>query len=928
MNDDFEYLKQIEEELGVELEEVDKLEWYSKGYQVNVDNHITVIGLYGCSIMNLDRIIEPLFGLSHLSTLEVRNNQISDLGPLSSLLSLSTLDVSSNQIRDLGPLSGLSHLSILGVSANQISDLGPLSSLLNLSTLGVAFNQISNLGPLSGLSNLSTLGVSWNQIRDLGPLSGLSNFLTLSVSENQINDLSPLSGLSNFSRLYVRNNQIRDLGPLFGLSNLSTLDVSGNPLKTLPFWITEFAMEIQWSEQGKDGFITFFNSPLESPPQEIVKQGKEAVKNYFRQLDEQDKDYLFEAKLLIVGEPGAGKTTLAQKLEDHNSQLPADDDTTRGIAVKPIFFPVHPEDFPSFDAEKLKGKAFRMNIWDFGGQEIYKSTHRFFLSSSSVYALVIDNRKENEDLDYWLHILEMFGGNSPIIIVQNEKQKLKRDLELAARRQRFDNIKDVCSVDFADENTARLFQLERVIRHQIRELTHIGTPVPARWASVRKALEQEKRQTITRQEYLALCQEQGITKKEDALFLSNYFHDIGVFLHFQEDSLLGGTVFLNPNWATRAVYKLLDHYLLDDQQGRFSRNDAATIWHEDEYDELRDELLRLMQKFFLTYEIDQTGSYIVPEKLPSVQPDYPKDSEHRLQLQYAYNLFMPRGIISQFIVRMHRYIINNNLVWKRGCILERDGAVAEVIEHYAERSITIHISGSNKRDFMTIIAEKLDEINKNYEKMKVDKLIPCNCRECKGLEKPFFYKYADLKRRIDKGKQDIECGNSFEMVNVRQLIDDVFNENSKGGKPMKKIFVSYSHNNVKHLERLQLHLKVLQHEGIVLDVWDDTKIKAGMQWKTEIEKALASAKVGILLVSNEFLASDFIMKYELPSLLQSAVKKGLTVLPLILQPCRYTKSKLSEFQAVNDPSEAFEDLSQSEQDRRFLKLVDRITEVI
>ncbi|TLU87350.1 MAG: TIR domain-containing protein [Chlorobium sp.] len=888
---DFYYLRQIEKELGIYLEQLDWSAWNSKGFQATTGNQITCIELYDCKIIDLARIIEPLSGLSNLCTLNVANNQIIDLSPLSSLLQLSTLNVSHNQV----------------------SDLGPLSEMSNLSRLDVRGNQVSNLGPLSRLSNLSYLDVSGNQVSDLGPLSRLSNL----------------------SYLYVSHNLISDLGTLTGLLNLSRLDVWNNPLKILPFWITESEMDIQWSSSGKYGFITVLNNSLEKPPPEIVRQGINAVKNYFSQLEEQTSDYLFEAKLLIVGEPGAGKTTLARKLENHACDLPHEDDTTRGIDVNPISFPVHSEDFPSLDAEKLRGKEFRMNIWDFGGQEIYKATHRFFLSSRSVYALVIDNRKENEDLDYWLHTIEMFGGNSPIIIVQNEKQQRKRDLDLATRRQRFDNIRNVLAVDFADEKPDRLFQLETVIRHQIRELPHIGTSVPARWASVRDALEQEQRQTISQQEYLALCQEEGITKNEDAFFLSKYFHDIGVFLHFQDDSLLRKTVFLKPNWATRAVYKLLDHPLLDQQQGRFSRNDAAIIWQEAEYDELRDELLRLMQKFFLTYEIDQTGHYIVPEKLPSVQPDYSKNLDNRLQLQYVYNLFMPRGIISQFIVRMHRYITNNKLVWKRGCILEREGAVAEVIEHYTRRHITIHISGKNKRDFMTIIADTLDDINNVYEKMKIDKMIPCSCRECAAAEKPHFYKYADLKRRIERGKQEIECGNSFDMVNVRQLIDDVLKQtqrltNSDKHTPSRtsKVFVSYARKDAKYLKRLQNHIQAAKNIGIDIDGWDDNRINAGKNWKQEIENALAFAKVGVLLVSTDFLASDFIMNNELPSLLESAEKNGTTILSLIIKPCLYNESELSMFQAINNPDEAFTDLSEAEQEKRYLKLVKRITELL
>ena len=162
------------------------------------------------------------------------------------------------------------------------------------------------------------------------------------------------------------------------------------------------------------------------------RQGNDAIKNYFTQLAEQEEDYLFEAKMLIVGEPGAGKTSLAWKIEDPDCTLPNEDETTKGIEVKEYNFPIHTNDFANFEnSEMLEGRKFRINLWDFGGQEIYKATHRFFLSKRSLYALVADSRNEDTDFNYWLHIVEMFGGDSPLLIVLNEKHQRRRDLDIA-----------------------------------------------------------------------------------------------------------------------------------------------------------------------------------------------------------------------------------------------------------------------------------------------------------------------------------------------------------------------------------------------------------------------------------------------------------------------------------------------------------------
>jgi hypothetical protein len=226
---------------------------------------------------------------------------------------------------------------------------------------------------------------------------------------------------------------------------------------------------------------------------------------------------------------------------------------------------------------------------------------------------------------------------------------------------------------------------------------------------------------------------------------------------------------------------------------------------------------------------------------------------------------------------------------------------------------------------MTIITEEIDRINSQYEKMKVEKMIPCNCDECKTADRPYFFEHNKLKRRLENNIDEIECENSFKRVNIRNLIDEVVGETNV----RNKVLVSYSHKDKDWLKRVQTHLKVLEHEGITVNLWDDTKIKAGTKWRDEITKALTAAKVAILLVSTDFLASDFIQTDEIPPLLKAANKDGATILPLILKPCRFTKNaEISTFQAVNDPAKPLSKLEEHEQEEILLELADRIAELM
>lgn len=117
--------------------------------------------------------------------------------------------------------------------------------------------------------------------------------------------------------------------------------------------------------------------------------------------------------------------------------------------------------------------------------------------------------------------------------------------------------------------------------------------------------------------------------------------------------------------------------------------------------------------------------------------------------------------------------------------------------------------------------------------------------------------------------------------------------------PRTRVFISYSHKDREWLDRLLVHLRPLERQGKI-DVWADTKIRPGLKWHTEILAAIDSARVAVLLVSADFLASDFIAKAELPPLLNAAEKEGARILPLLISPSRFARTEgLKEFQAVN-----------------------------
>ena len=134
------------------------------------------------------------------------------------------------------------------------------------------------------------------------------------------------------------------------------------------------------------------------------------------------------------------------------------------------------------------------------------------------------------------------------------------------------------------------------------------------------------------------------------------------------------------------------------------------------------------------------------------------------------------------------------------------------------------------------------------------------------------------------------------------------------------VFVSYSHKDYRWLDRLRVHLRPLIRED-ELDLWDDSRIDPGTNWRNEIQQAIDKANVAILLISADFLASDFISNNELPPLLEKAKNDGTIILPVIVSPCRFSETKnISQFQAVNDPSQPLSSQSKTKQEKVFVDL--------
>jgi internalin A len=188
-------------------------------------------------------------------------------------------------------------------------------------------------------------------------------------------------------------------------------------------------------------------------------------------------------------------------------------------------------------------------VWDFGGQEIYHATHQFFLTRRSLYLLVDDTRKDHksvsdEGFKYWLELIDVFGGHSPVLIFQNEKGGRSKAIDFAGIKRRYDNVKELYAGNLDHRDAAD--RLRDGIEFFSRNLSHIGEELPARWITLRAEIEVRAAEAphISQQEYFEIYGRHMKFDRSKALHLSRYLHDLGVFLHFQDDPLLARTVIL------------------------------------------------------------------------------------------------------------------------------------------------------------------------------------------------------------------------------------------------------------------------------------------------------------------------------------------------------------------------------------------------
>lgn len=795
---------------------------------------------------------------------------------LAELHELEQLQLWGNDLRSVPDWwQNFPHLRELSLASNQLSAIPTsVGELSELETLDLSDNQLTNLpGSLQKLSSLRVASLADNHFRAIpDAVMRWSSLEYLDLSSGQGNRIKSFSSgrltvVSNGGRRILGKKSVLDAlhSDMRRLTKLRILLLRGNDLLQLPDELLgDINLSGKW-EGSVEGILDY----------------------YFRTRG--GARPLNEAKLILLGWGGVGKTSLVKRLV-HGSFDPAED-RTEGIEVT------------SWPVTLANDEHVRLNVWDFGGQEIMHATHQFFLTSRSLYLVVLTGRagSADTDADYWLKIVSSFAPESPIIVVLNQIARDPFELDETGLRQRFPNIRAFVRTDCAEgERGFGIEDLVSALLDATSNLRDLRVSFPASWFEIKDRLADMSENYLTFDRYRQICAGLGEMDGQAQELLADYLHSLGIALNYREDPRLRDTHVLNPHWVTEGIYTILNSRLVAEHHGEVTASDLARILDDKRYPAERHVfLLDLMRRFELCFPYaDEPDKYLIADLLPKQQPPEATGFrvEDSLQFEYHYPV-LPEGLLPRFIVRSHVHSTGQPR-WRSGALLRWEQNTALVQADSANRVVRIFVTGpvGSRRRLLAVIRSDFEHIHSSY-RFKVNAFVPSV--DVPGLAVEYDKLLAAEKVGISSFPE--YNNGTFLNVDVQAFLTGVDLAGTPGPLPSPRrparLFVSYSHKDDRYREAFDSHLKVF-NSARLLDTWHDRRIGPGDDWKGEIDRALEDADIVVFLVSAAFLASDYCNDVEMKRALERRAAGHCRIVPIIVRDAKWQLSKLAGFQAL------------------------------
>lgn len=685
-----------------------------------------------------DKIVQ----LTELEDLRIEGSYLGDvpeaISRMAALKSLSFMDTKIKELpNSLKKLKNLEYLGLNGVGINQVPAF--IGELKNLTSLYLGENDIKELPiELKELSKLKYLALwetkleilpewlcslkklkalSLEYVRELQKLpeniGNLVNLEELYLDETQLSVLpESFSRLSQLRRLQLNNTKVKRFPPLLNMKHMEFCDLSDMVLEKIPRQFINAKMKICMDEIYAEEGLNLTNTKLLCQPISLFAHEKEFIYAYY----DEEKIHLNETKVVFLGDGEAGKSHIIARLMKENQLLEQfEEEATPGIAI-------------SQKSCEIGRENVRLQIWDFGGQEIMHSMHRFFLTDRTLYVIVVNARDNTQDerAQYWLNNVKNFADGCPIILVLNKiDQNPTASLNERMLRTDYPQIKEIIKMSALKSPQEEFAKLMENIVASVRRFDSYAMEFPISWNRIKTALEEMDSNYITDKQYRKICRENGVEDEQIQNWLLDWFHDLGVSFNYRKkDLLLSGYMVLRPTWITNAIYIILFNGNAYARNGLIARNNIVKLLQNPPksvekitYDVNEvPYILGVMRRFEISYAVDNDNEFI-PMMCDKNQHE---DAEEFLKgdcleyyMQYAY---LPNNVLHKLMIKM-RDDLDRDKIWLTGMILcAREGNISALVRMH-DRRMEIYVKSANSdihspKEYLSEIRDNLLRINR------------------------------------------------------------------------------------------------------------------------------------------------------------------------------------------------------------------------
>ena len=643
---------------------------------------LTDLTLWNCNSITTLPGLEKLTQLTKLSLRHCCN--FTTLSWFEKYTQLTSLSISGfgdlTALPGLEQLNQLTHLELQDCpSLTALPGLENLTLLTSLSLRGCrGLIALPELEKLTQLTKLSLGGC--NSLTALPGLDSLTHLIELTLFD--CSSLTALPGLENLTQLTELDlsycQSLKELPPsLRSLTSLRQLELSNMELRTLPDWLPEIAEKFtrDWDyENGKSKAIIYLDDTTveDIPDMSIFDQPFEVIEEFFRQRSLGQIQMLNEIKVVFLGDGEAGKShTIARLMNDGDKPIDYTDQATPGIVIK------HKE----YEAD---GRKFRVNYWDFGGQEIMHSMHRIFLTGRTMYVVLLNARDDTQSdrAKYWLHNIQSFAPDAPVLLVLNKMDQNPNasvdERDLRGRCEKLTQVVKLSAKDFCQDDFNRA--LTYVLTEEILKTGFLDAEWPANWKQVKDKLENMESHYIMGDAYEDICQACQVDKNQKDLL--HWFNDLGVSFCCcdKEDYALEDYVILRPDWITNALYIILFNKLEGAQNGLIPLSAIYDILRNarnnpDIHCTLPDAkyntgdigyVLGVMRKFNLSQPHGTNHEFIpmLCQQNSTVDIQYYHKDTDTLEFNMEFD-YLPNNLLHRLMVERHSELDMDN-VWRTG----------------------------------------------------------------------------------------------------------------------------------------------------------------------------------------------------------------------------------------------------------------------